>query len=315
MSEELLTVRIGNADIEMKRITALPSLSIDSKFRYDFYNGTYKGFDFVAAYPKSTSHEPPMQLQRRMKVLRKGFGKEIVFLFDNLAYYERERLTARNVYYLVSGKYAFLPFLWINAVESDSAYKRADKLLPPGQFILLWHLQRLSLEGMTLTEAAEIAGVSQSAISRAFSQLSAMGLASLQKHADRSKTIHFTASGKDLWNKALPMMDTPVAQIWYCDEFIVEESFVSGINALSKFSALNPEAADTIAVTKEEFGKVKRSIQGLNRLDGNTRIEVWKYRPVSDNGIVDKLSLFLSMRDDKDPRVEKELELLIEKIW
>ena len=33
-----------------------------------------------------------------------------VFLFENLATYERNRLIARGVHFIVSGKYVFLPF-------------------------------------------------------------------------------------------------------------------------------------------------------------------------------------------------------------
>ena len=47
-------------------------------------------------------------------------------------------------------------------------------------------------------------------------------------------------------------------------------------------------------------------------------IEVWKYPVVAllgnDNEWVDKLSLAISLRDDDDPRVEGEIERLINEL-
>ena len=41
-----------------------------------------------------------------------------------------------------------------------------------------------------------------------------------------------------------------------------------------------------------------------------------KYEPICDDGnAVDKLSLALSLQDDHDPRVEKEVAQMIEQIW
>ena len=55
-----------------------------------------------------------------------------------------------------------------------------------------------------------------------------------------------------------------------------------------------------------------------NEYDGNVIIEAWKYPPVTTVNTkaewVDKLSLAISLRDDSDPRVEGEVERLINEI-
>ena len=52
-----------------------------------------------------------------------------------------------------------------------------------------------------------------------------------------------------------------------------------------------------------------------NEYDGNVIIEAWKYPPITTINTktewVDKLSLAISLRDDSDPRVEGEVERLI----
>lgn len=52
-----------------------------------------------------------------------------------------------------------------------------------------------------------------------------------------------------------------------------------------------------------------------NRVDGDIIIEVWKYLPLGKDGYVDKLSLYLTLMEDLDPRVEKELEIMLNTIW
>ena len=55
-----------------------------------------------------------------------------------------------------------------------------------------------------------------------------------------------------------------------------------------------------------------------NEFDGEILIEAWKYPPVSKDGAnaewVDKLSLAISLKGDNDPRVEKEVERLINEL-
>ena len=56
----------------------------------------------------------------------------------------------------------------------------------------------------------------------------------------------------------------------------------------------------------------------MNEYDGDVMIEAWKYPIVSNkddnNEWVDKLSLAISLREDNDPRVEGEVERLINEI-
>jgi hypothetical protein len=54
----------------------------------------------------------------------------------------------------------------------------------------------------------------------------------------------------------------------------------------------------------------------VNPIEGDFCVEIWQYPPIpTDKEYVDKLSLVLSLQDDHDPRVEKEVELIIEKLW
>jgi hypothetical protein len=133
------------------------------------------------------------------------------------------------------------------------------------------------------------------------------------KDSDGTKNIFFEYTKRELWEKSQKFLSSPVKKILYSDKMQEDTFSISGINALSHYSRLNPETYDTIAVWDRLFSGL--SIQ-YNEIEGIYKIEIWKYPTFmphqSDKKIVDKLSLYLSMKDDPDARVEKELEKLIE---
>jgi hypothetical protein len=49
---------------------------------------------------------------------------------------------------------------------------------------------------------------------------------------------------------------------------------------------------------------------------GENVIEIWRYNPsiLSKSGIVDRLSLYLSLKDSKDERIQIELDNMINEI-
>ena len=156
------------------------------------------------------------------------------------------------------------------------------------------------------------------AISRAVRQLNATNLVYVDVSNNGTKRIHIEKEGKQLWKEAEPLMQNPIKSVLYADEEVTQ-GVVGGINALSHYSALNPERIHTKVIYEPKFRKSKEAgaLPDLNILDGATRIEVWKYPPVieKEDGFVDRLSLALSLRDDNDPRVEKEIELMIDNLW
>lgn len=301
--------------LEYKEVRAGNGISVDDYLKYNYYSGRFKDVDFIAAVSKYAEHESPMRLSKRRMTLERAFQKTVVFVFDNLLFYERERLIQRDVYFIVSGKYAFLPFLLINALEPDTPYRSTSSLLPPAQFLLLWHLQKGSLNGKSMNEIVSMTRMSQPSVSRALMQLESCSLVHLEKNPNRTKTVMFSDLGKALWDKAVSHLISPIIQTWYCNKLETAKWPKGGISALSHYSLLAPDLEETVVMTREQFKAERESIDGLNRFDGDVIIEVWKYAPLVTDGYVDKLSLFLTLKDDTDPRVEKELENIMNQIW
>ena len=232
-----------------------------------------------------------------------------VFYFDNLLTYERDRLVEQGVYFVVADKFAFVPTLIINRRSTKSEIK--ELFYPSTQYILLYHLQIESLDGLSLKELEDKVPYKYKPIAKSIKQLEALGLIRLE--GSRNKKLVFELSGKELWDKASTNLIDPIKSIEYTSD-VFPEGDIGGISALSHYSMLVPEDVPTRVLTAEWVREHKYSIPELHSFEDTQRIEIWKYPPLDTSGYVDKLSLYLTLKDDKDPRVEKEIEIMMNEI-
>ncbi len=77
---------------------------------------------------------------------------------------------------------------------------------------------------------------------------------------------------------------------------------------------INPESRACYAVTK---AALKTLCTRINTKFGNNIVEIWKYSPhlLSNTNTVDKLSLYLSLKETEDERVQIELDNLLNALW
>ena len=92
----------------------LRGLFADALINYSFYYAKFLDNIFLLLIPKKGRKLSPLQYQKLADSISRIKGMPCVFLFENLATYERNRLIVRGVHFIVSGKYVFLPFLLIN---------------------------------------------------------------------------------------------------------------------------------------------------------------------------------------------------------
>lgn len=307
----IMNISIEGKEVALSALTKsqLRGVWLEAMWTFSFYEAAFLGHEFIVLEQNKDKKCTPMQLERFADRLQRHFGKTIVFLLDTMPTYLRQRLAEREVYFVISGKYAFLPFLYANRKISDKS--PAKQLTPSAQYLLLWHLQKQCIDGQTARMLDGTIPLSYLTISRAITTMEELGLCQCRREG-KTKTIHFHNSGKELWEQTLPFMQSPVKEILYCDSYN-GVAITGGINALSHYTHINPEEQTTIVVPKEQMKQLQA--ESLNPVEGMVRIEVWKYTPITEKGYVDKLSLALSLRHDNDERVQKEIEQMIESVW
>ena len=293
----------------------MKGVTIGDSLTYKFYDGEFHGMPLLFAEPKGKV-AAPRSLSVTASNLTSLFQLPTVFLLTVCPAYERQRLIDKDVYFIVSDKYVHLPMLLAN--ERIRKTKQAKALTPVAQYLLLYHQQIESIEGLAARDIENTIPYSYASITLGVTCLEDLGLCQKVSDGSKRKVIHFDKTGKELWEQAQPLLVNPVEERIYCDELLTEELFTTcGINALAHYTRLNPDPERTIMMTVKQLRDLRASgaLVRPNEYDGNIIIEAWKYPPVTSIGTkaewVDRLSLAISLREDADPRVEGEVERLI----
>lgn len=287
---------------------------VDDIARFRFYRASIAGSDFVLLASKLSSNETPANCKKIATRLSIRMDLPIAFYFQALKFYERQRFIEKQVYFITGNGEAYLP----NMILSDKAAKKKDgpkKLSAAAQFLLLYHLQKGRLDGLSISDISDrIPQYSYVSIAKAVENLEALGLCECIKDQGRSKRLSFPLEKFDLWEKARPFMSSPVKEVKYGDSIPTAKFQYSGISALAAYTMISPDEIPTIAVYSGDF--TEEAFSGLNDFDGNVKIEIWRYPQLdTESKNVDKLSLSLSLDGETDPRVEKENKLMFDKIW
>ena len=241
----------------------------------------------------------------------------VVYVFNQteIVSYNLERMRSRGINFIIPNKEIFTPILAICVQKSPKVLPRETKFFTPlAQFLLLYHLQKELLNGLTTQQLSDKFGHPYRTIYDAVKVLQKIGFCNFI--GTKEKHLQFVARGKELWEKAQDFFQNPVERNLFTDQTPNEKQVcISSDNALSHHTMLNDQIRKTYAVWKNE---VENLTIATNEYSGESTVEVWRYdpKPLSEGGFVDKLSLYLLFKDDTDPRVEKELEIMInEMLW
>jgi len=291
----------------------LQGLNTDMLLRFSYYTATFNDQPICVIRAKNKEDSTtPLQYKRITKQIETVVGLTVAVLLNSVTYYERERLINQGVYFIISDKYAFLPSLIVNTRARKM--NKLAKLPPAAQYVLFYYLQS-DKEELTIKGLEEIMPYNYVALARAVTNLQDCKLCNTTTDHTRTKYIRFEGSKRIIWQKMQKNLSSPVKKVVYCDSLPKGNFSISGVNALSQYSHLNPEQYGTLSVWEKYFS-LKDGL--FNEVDGLYKIEVWKYPTTipcnSNSKVVDKLSLYLSMKDDPDSRIEKELEIMIEEM-
>lgn len=305
--EEVLGVESCVYPVDKHTLDALP-LYITTPYKIE--RMSLFGKDICVLSINGEGYFTPEQLLKQKGLVESSIKMPAVFIFNKVASYNLKRYIQRGINFIIPGKQLFIPNLMVDIRKvSDMPTKETEKIMPLAQFILFYHLQKKQLTGVTITIISEMFSISYLNANRAINNLCSLNLCHLV--GGKEKQIEFVAQCQDLWNKALPLLVSPVQKVVYTD---IELDYTqSGINALAHYTMINNERKKYYAIGKEVFKDIKLAV---DKRFGNNSIEVWKYDPIplSEEGVVDRLSLYMMYKDNPDERIQGELKTLIGEI-
>lgn len=253
-------------------------------------------------------------IKRIATAVRQSTGTPVIMALDSIDSYQRRVLIDARIDFIVPDKQIYLPTIGISLMERGLGVKNAvrPELSAVATLIIIYHLTTHPLSGKSVSDIANAIGYSVKTASLAIAELVKAGLSETISEG-RKKIVSFPYDRKELWNKAYPLMPSPIEEVAYTNNAeIADWGVTASDSALSAISMLQPPVKPTYAVYIRN-PKLKKS--DLSPIDGKCQIELWKYDPhlTSANGVVDPLSLSLTYKGDDDPRIQTMLKTIINK--
>lgn len=283
--------------------------------RYGYYTGTFKALKCLFAVDPSVDGATPAELGKHLASIAREFKGPVVYAPAHLDATRRSRLVAAGIPFVVPGNQLYLPQLAVDLREHFRArpMRSADQLSPIAQALLFYGIMfrsELKVDRSNRNPSRLAAGLGYSAMSlgRAFDELAAAGLATVEKRG-RSKTISFDPDGRSVIDRARTLLRNPVRSRRYVDSLVkVPPMKIAGEAALADLTGLSPPQLPTYAIHADDWTDVS-SAGGIVNVDdpqeASSVLELWYYNPevLSEDATVDPLSLYAQFWDDPNERL------------
>lgn len=302
--------------------TNLPHFIID---RYAIWQGSLNGRTLLLMAIKEIlppgSGATAQYLKHRDLVQRELGADLVLLLLDRAPNAIRRQMVDRKIGFIASGAQLYVPEAFLDLRERAPAFAIASaaSISPTTQFLLLAIMQGRSLGDLNLTELADDLGVSIMSISRTLDELEALQLAKAH-HVGRQRRLHMLLRGQKLWEAVQAQLQSPVRKVRVVYAQDGEKiGPLAGTSALARYTMLAPPRTETRAILAASWKSlaVADTLRPATAFD-DERIEVqtWTYDPriLARNGVIDPLSLYLSVRGSPDERVAQAAEELLETI-
>ncbi len=302
---EYVSVDTSFVPMKMSVLDMLP-MSVSGDF--ELYEGSILGHHVVLACIDDAGSMAPLQLYKKISLLEQRLNALVILVAEKAVSYKVTRLTKYRINFIIPYKQMFLPSL-LMSFRKETANELPEHITPITQMLILYHLEVEAIHGMDTHRLADRLRVSYSSINRAVRWLYERGLITLTN--EKVKLIEVSETKKDLWEKVLPLLENPIEEIVFTDSNL--NALQAGINALSEYTMINREQHECYALTRAELNSLQVP---TDKRFGNNVIQIWRYSPslLSGTNTVDKLSLYLSLKDLDDERIQIELDNLIKEI-
>ncbi len=291
------------------------------KERYRFAQAELLGLHVLLVIDTNPKEQSPATVRKHIDMLRTKQHADLIFIYvrAQVTAYNRKRLLEQKVPFIIPGNQMYLPMLGIDLREHFRRLREEIPTFSPStQVVVLNTLLRDAGQVLIPTEMAPRLGYSAMTMTRAFDELETASLAEVTVRG-RERCLRFKGGRKEIWEKAQPFLRSPVNKRLIIRHTESTRSGIhAGLTALAHYSMLAPPDHTTYALSRDDWQALRKRhkiIEVPAQDPDASEIEVWWYPPAlfADNGMVDPLSLYLSLKADHDERTETALEEMMEK--
>lgn len=282
---------------------------------YDFYELFLFKQSCLLMYLKENTEVTPALIKKNWEQVQKEWNGLCIYSQSTISAYNRKRLIEHRVPFIISGYQMYLPDLGVDLHEYfRKPYSQSVKSFSPAtQTVIIYALLHDTKEGFTPSKLAKDLHYTLMTMTRAFDELKATNLGEIIKQG-KERRWYLKEDKHELWKQAKPFLRSPIKyRTWLVQK---QSATIAGLSALSHFSDVNPPSLPVLAIDPKKWSTLKKSgIKEVPSSEGALiELEIWHYNPnlFAKDGIVDPFSLYLSFEKNKDERIEKGLEEIME---
>ena len=260
----------------------------------------------------------PSTVRKHMEAVVDRWEGEVIYVSARVTSYNRKRLVEQKIPFVVPGNQLYLPPLGIDFREHFRTPRSETSNTSPSTQALLIHL--LLFEGTRAvipTKMAVLLGYSPMTMTRAFNELESMGLGETASQG-RKRYLKLARPQMDTWKRSQSFLRSPVKKtVTVRSQIFHRSSPRAGLTALARYSLLAAPDQEVVALSGRQWKRLEMDVTDEvfpSGESGTQRVEIWSYDPhlFSRDGVVDPLSLYLSLKGIQDERIEAALEELEE---
>lgn len=287
--------------------------------QYDFYTLNLLKKEFVVLAAKNGDDLTPAKIQNHIQIVSEKLQLQAIFLGESISSFNRQRLIAYKAPFIVPDNQMYLPDLAIDLKEHFiKARSKTQRLGPAAQIVALYVLLNPDVDAVTPKELADRLDYATMTMSRAIDEIEAAGLADVSYEGKR-RVARFDKNRRQLWEAALPYLKTPVKKRLWINGSKNLGLLIAGESALALYSMLSPPKQPIYAISSKGWSTAQDIMPvtvSPYPEEAEFQLEIWRYEPkmLANIKTVDPLSLYLSLKETEDERIESALAEMMEKI-
>jgi MarR family. len=246
---------------------------------------------------------------------------QIVLYYKDITRYRRKSLIKNRVAFVVENGQMYLPFLGLDLKKTQEYKVEQEKRFTATTQIMYLYFLYNKEAVVNNTELAEKLGFNTMTASRALNDLRQLNLITYKIGGKTGRSKEYKRIlDPDYFMRGLDYLKTPVRKTVYT-KLIPPGTLTAGLEALAQLSMINPPDHPIVAMGISEYNREMIDIVKDNDLVNDEKLvelQLWNYNPklFSDKQYVDLLSLYISLKENADERVEQALEeALRDKSW
>lgn len=246
---------------------------------------------------------------KHIKLIGQISDHEVVLFYRDISQYRRKSLIGKRIPFIIGNGQMFLPFLGLDLKKPVQFVEMEETVFTPSTqvaYLFFLYNKHAVVNAMAF---ADMYGFTEMTASRALNDLYHAKLITYEigGKTGRSKEYRRIAD-PDYFIKGKVFIKSPVKKVVYVRD-IPDGALIAGLEALSSLSMINPSNQTVRAISQLNFKKTTLDIiknKDFIQDEKCVAIEIWSYDPIlfSDKQHVDLLSLYASLKDDKDERIE-----------